>query len=58
MRAMDREILAEVFVDEYTGGLVGPGQGFAATIKNGGVFAALFHLAAGADDYCGLPGRS
>jgi acetamidase/formamidase len=33
---MDSEIKDEVFVDEYTGGLVGPSLGFAATIKDGG----------------------
>jgi len=36
MQTTDSEIQDEVFVDEYTGGLVGPSLGFAATIKNGG----------------------
>ncbi len=36
MKTMDSEIHDEVFVDEYTGGLVGPSLGFAATIKDGG----------------------
>src|SRR5438105_6140039 len=36
MRTMDSEIKDEIFVDEYTGGLVGPSLGFAATIKDGG----------------------
>src|SRR5947209_19871727 len=36
MQTADREIQDEVFVDEYTGGLVGPSLGFAATIKDGG----------------------
>ena len=36
MKTMDSEIKDEVFVDEYTGGLVGPSLGFAATIKDGG----------------------
>ena len=36
MQTMDSEIKDEVFVDEYTGGLVGPSLGFAATIKDGG----------------------
>ena len=34
MQTMD--IKDEVFVDEYSGGLVGPGLGFAATVKDGG----------------------
>ena len=34
MQTMD--IKDEVFVDEYTGGLVGPSLGFAATVKDGG----------------------
>ena len=33
---MDREVKDEVYVDEYTGGLVGPSLGFVATIKDGG----------------------
>lgn len=36
MQAMGRDILDDVFVDAYTGGLVGPSLGFAATIKDGG----------------------
>ena len=36
MQTMDSEIKDDVFVDEYTGGLVGPSLGFAATIKDGG----------------------
>ena len=36
MRTMGSDIKDEVFVDEYTGGLVGPSLGFAATIKDGG----------------------
>ena len=36
MQTTDSEIKDEVFVDEYTGGLVGPSLGFAATIKDGG----------------------
>lgn len=36
MTTINREIKDEVFVDEYTGGLVGPSLGFAATIKDGG----------------------
>ena len=36
MQTMDSDIKNEVFVDEYTGGLVGPSLGFAATIKDGG----------------------
>lgn len=36
MRTMDSEIKDEVYVDEYTGGLVGPSLGFAATVKDGG----------------------
>src|SRR2546426_10850225 len=36
MQTMDSEIKDEIFVDEYTGGLVGPSLGFAATIKDGG----------------------
>jgi hypothetical protein len=36
MQAMNRETLEEVFVDQSTGGFVGPGPGFAATIRNGG----------------------
>src|SRR5260221_6893030 len=36
MKTMDSEIKDEVFVDEYTGGLVGPSLGFKATIKDGG----------------------
>jgi len=36
MQTMDSEIKNEVFVDEYTGGLVGPSLGFAATVKDGG----------------------
>ena len=31
MQTMDSDIKNEVFVDEYTGGLVGPSLGFAAT---------------------------
>jgi hypothetical protein len=34
MQTMD--IKDEVFVDEYTVGLVGPSLGFAATLKDGG----------------------
>jgi formamidase len=33
---MDSDIKDEVFVDEYTGGLVGPSLGFAATIRDDG----------------------
>src|SRR5438270_12896908 len=36
MKTMDSEIKDEVFVDEYTSGLVGPSLGFAATVKDGG----------------------
>src|SRR5438270_4320165 len=36
MKTMDSEIKDEVFVDEYTGGLVGPSLGFKATVKDGG----------------------
>ena len=36
MQTMDSDIKDEVFVDEYTGGLIGPSLGFAATIKDGG----------------------
>ena len=36
MQTIDSEIKDEVFVDEYTGGFVGPSLGFAATIKDGG----------------------
>ena len=36
MKTMDSGIKDDVFVDEYTGGLVGPSLGFAATIKDGG----------------------
>src|SRR5579859_2099308 len=36
MQTMDSDIKDEVFVDEYTGGLVGPSLGFAATIRDGG----------------------
>lgn len=36
MQTMGSEIKDEFFVDEYTGGLVGPSLGFAATIKDGG----------------------
>src|SRR2546423_4028696 len=36
MQTMDSGIKDEVFVDEYTGGIVGPSLGFAATIKDGG----------------------
>lgn len=36
MQTMDSEVRDEVFVDQYTGGLVGPGLGFAATVKDGG----------------------
>src|SRR2546421_7127403 len=36
MKTMDSGIKDEVFVDEYTGGIVGPSLGFAATIKDGG----------------------
>lgn len=36
MQTMDSDIKDEVFVDEYTGGLVGPSLGFAATVKDGG----------------------
>ncbi len=36
MQTMGREVKNDVFVDEYTGGLVGPSLGFAATVKDGG----------------------
>jgi formamidase len=36
MQTMDKEIKDEVFVDEYTGGLIGPSLGFAAIVKDGG----------------------
>src|SRR5512135_1023973 len=36
MQTIGSEIKDEVFVDEYTGGLVGPSLGFAATVKDGG----------------------
>jgi formamidase len=36
MQTIGSEIQDEVFVDEYTGGLVGPSLGFAATVKDGG----------------------
>jgi formamidase len=36
MQTLGSEIKDEFFVDEYTGGLVGPSLGFAATIKDGG----------------------
>ncbi len=36
MQTIGRDVQDEVFVDEYTGGLVGPGLGFAATVKDGG----------------------
>src|SRR5258708_10727102 len=36
MQTMDREIKDEVFVDEDTGGLVGPRGGFGGTGKDGG----------------------
>ena len=36
MQTVGREIKDEVFVDEYTGGIIGPSLGFAATIKDGG----------------------
>jgi len=41
MQTMGREIKDEVFVDEYTGGLVGPSLGFAATIKDGGYIGCV-----------------
>lgn len=36
MQTMGSDVKDEVFVDEYTGGLVGPSLGFAATVKDGG----------------------
>ena len=36
MQTVGSEIKDEFFVDEYTGGLVGPSLGFAGTIKDGG----------------------
>src|SRR5579883_343656 len=36
MQTVGREVQDEIFVDEYTGGLVGPGLGFAGTVKDGG----------------------
>ena len=36
MQTMGSDVKDEVFVDEYTGGLVGPSLRFAATVKNGG----------------------
>jgi formamidase len=36
MKTMDSNIKDEVFIDEYTGGLIGPSLGFAATVKDGG----------------------
>ena len=36
MKTMGSEIKDDVFVDEYTGGLVGPSLGFAAMVKDGG----------------------
>jgi formamidase len=36
MQTVGKDIKDEVFVDEYTGGLVGPSLGFAATVKDGG----------------------
>src|SRR5207248_6514644 len=36
MQTTDSEIKDDVFVDAYTGGIVGPSLGFAATIKDGG----------------------
>src|SRR5438874_705100 len=36
MQTMGSGIKDEVFVDEYTGGLVGPSLGFAATVRDGG----------------------
>jgi formamidase len=41
MQTMGSDIKDEVFVDEYTGGLVGPILGFAATIKDGGHIACV-----------------
>jgi formamidase len=36
MQTIGSNIKDEIFVDEYTGGLVGPGLGFAGTVKDGG----------------------
>ncbi len=36
MQTIGSEIKDKVFVDEYTGGLIGPSVGFAATVKDGG----------------------
>jgi len=36
MQTVGSDVQDDVFVDEYTGGLVGPSLGFAATVKDGG----------------------
>ncbi len=36
MQTMDSSVKDEIFVDEYTGGLVGPSLGFVGTVKDGG----------------------
>lgn len=41
MQTMGSDVQDEVFVDEYTGGLVGPSLGFAATVKDGGTIRCV-----------------
>lgn len=36
MQSVQTEVQDEIFVDEYTGGLIGPGTGSAGTVKDGG----------------------
>jgi formamidase len=41
MQTVGSEVKDEVFVDEYTGGLIGPSLGFAATIRDGGAIRCV-----------------
>jgi len=41
MQTIGTEAREEVFVDEYTGGLIGPSLGFAATVKDGGIIRCV-----------------
>jgi len=41
MQTIGSEICDDVFVEEYTGGLVGPSLGFAATVKDGGTIRCV-----------------
>lgn len=52
MQTKSSGVQEEIFVDEYTGGLVGPSLGFAGTVKDGGYIRCVVPPSCwGADDY-------